>query len=735
MSSLFSFRFSEPGSERKSNLLIYSTSKPTMDMLARVLKQEVESNLAPKKVYLLSPSNCALTQQQCRGDAAFVSEYDAYVGDIDFTLFCINADYAGTLTYCDGNMLPEQLCRGILQQGMIALFKKHSGLIVSNHGYHFVKPSGDHCDKFIRASNLLVSSTEVSFLATSILLYLKRDLKRIYVDTSSISFLVSIALGLTGYFSESQPVIESFESYAALNEPYDFVEDEFSLVFISATTSGSLAKRLLTQTRFGGNQIVTLFHMNLPGDQLGIFDISPADREGIISKIASDCPFCKLGSKQIRIAGDQFLPENPKHDQLVIRKTDFGKERQEFFKLFAANRVLEWNTATSYKEESREHFYISVEQAIQLDEEKLKNNILKNIKRYTSRDLATVITFNDTGSKEFSESIKRHLGEDAESIGWLDSNSFSEQDVRDTASVLVIAGAITSGRSLLSISRRLRCIDTSASIVYLVVFSKLPSQSDFLQLKADLGQGGHELVVLMRCPVPRIKEHTKTPWDWEREVLQPYSEEDPLGEVGHPLPTILASRYASITGSNHGSDDLFLPDSEGKALNLRRTFAFWSDLGFSEERLKNTTQADVYWTIQCVLHDLRTLNESGGLATTYHTTLINPANFDRYNDGIIQACLLRSALPVELDYRVDPAFSRRMADVILSVVNNWNNEQGEATLEFLMALWSQRLRLAGEHLREVCNLRSEEMNEELRFLFDRLHNLLEARSAENGRSA
>jgi len=618
---------------------------------------------------------------------------------------------------------------------MIALFKKHSGLIVSNHGYHFVKPSGDHCDKFIRASNLLVSSTEVSFLATSILLYLKRDLKRIYVDTSSISFLVSIALGLTGFFSGSKPIIESFESYAALNEPYDFVEDEFSLVLISATTSGSLAKRLLSQTRFGGNQIVTLFHMNLPRDQVGVFDISPADREGIISRKASDCPFCKLGSKQIRIAGDQFLPENPKHDQLVIKKSDFGKERQEFFGLFAANGVLKWNTVTSTNEESTEHFYISVEQAVQLDEEELKNNILKNIKRYTSRDLATVITFNDLGSKYFSETIKSHLGEDADSIGWLDSDSFSEADVRDTASVLVVAGAITSGRSLLSISRRLRCINTSASIVYFVVFSKLPAHSDFLQLKKDLGQGGHELVVLMRCPVPRIKEHMKTPWDWEREVLQPYSEEDPLGEVEHPLPTILANRYACIISSIHDSDDLFLPDAEGNALNLRRTFAFWSDLGFSGERLQNTTQADVYWTIQCVLHDLRTLNESGGLATTYHTTLISPANFDRYNDGVIQACLLRSALPVELDYRVDPAFSRRMTDVILSVVNNWNNEQGEATLEFLMALWSQRLRLVAEHLWEVCNLRSEEMNEELRFLFDRLRDLLESKSEEKGTSA
>jgi hypothetical protein len=73
-----------------------------------------------------------------------------------------------------------------------------------------------------------------------------------------------------------------------------------------------------------------------------------------------------------------------------------------------------------------------------------------------------------------------------------------------------------------------------------------------------------------------------------------------------------------------------------------------------------------------------------------------------------------------MDYRVDPAFSRRMTDVILSVINNWNNEQGEATLEFLMALWSRRLRLIDKHVREICALKSDEMSEDIRFMLDRL---------------
>ena len=728
MSDQFVFRFCEPSDSQQRCLVVFSTTKPSFDMLAKILKQDVLSNLVPKKVFLFSPDGCSTTQKECLNDASFVNEYSSYVGDMQSSLFCLKADSEGTLAYCSGEILNENLTKIILHQGMISLFKKHSGLIVSNHGYHFVKPSGDHCDKFIRASNLLVSSVEVSFLAISLLPYLRRDLRRIYVDTSSISFLVSIAIGLYGPFPKSAPSIESFESYAALNEPYDFVEDTSSLVLISATTSGSLAKRLQAQTRFGSSQIVTLFHLNLPSDQQGIFDISPAVSGGILSKKSRECPFCKSGSKQIRIAGDQFLPEVPQHDQLVIKKTDFGTDRLAFFKKFAASKVLEWDTAARNTEDSREHFYIAVEQAVNSSDGKFENHILKNLKRYISRDLAVVITFNDSGSKALEGRVRNHLGEESCSIRWMDSDGLAEDEMRGSASVLVIAGAITSGRSLLSISRKLRCIDPLASIVYLVGFSKLPTQAAYDQLRKDLGQGGHELIVLARCPVPRIKEHTKTSWDWEREVLQPYTDDDPLGDAAVRLTRLLAGRQESIAKHSGNPNGLFLPDRTGNPLRLRRTFAFWSDLGFSEKRLEKTTQADVYWTIQCVLHDLRNKSENNGLATTYHITLISPANFDRYNDGLIQACILRSALPVEMDYRVDHAFSRRMADVILSVINNWNNDQGEAALEFLMALWTRRLQLIDEHLREVCALRSDEMSEDIRFIFDRLTEFPEMRS-------
>jgi hypothetical protein len=720
MSDYFAFRFYEPGDESRRSLVIFFSSKISLDDIAKSLKSDVAENLVPKNVYLISFERFSIARSVCLNDGSFTGEFNSYVGEIDERLKCLSVDQSGGVYFCGEGRVPDELSNAILHSGMIALFKRHSGLVVSNHGYHFIKPSGDHCDKFIRASNLLVSGVEVNFLAVSLLPYLRSDLKRIYVDTSSISFLISIAVQQFNKFDDGIPSIESFESYSALKEPFDFVEDGSSLIFVSATTSGSLVRDLLSTSTFSRDQIVTLFHINLPGDQRGVFDVEKAIDGGLVSRKASECQFCKRGSKLIRIAGDQFLPENPKHELLVIKKDHFEKDRQTFFRQFAATGVLGWNTAASPAEDAKEHFFLAVDTALILGTKPFSDSLQKRIRRHVSRDMATVIVFDDAGSRALEEKIRDYLGDDAKVITWLRPDELNETKLANSGSVLVLVGVITSGRSLLAVSRKLRCINPLSTITYFVAFSKLPNEDAFRQLERDLKQGGHDLVVLTRCSLPRIKEYSKTAWHWEAELLRPLGEDDPLGDGGGSLPDVFIQRRNQLFADSNDPQKLFLPSSDGQPLKLRRTFAFWSDLGFDKSRLLKDNQADVYWTIQAVLHDLRNASENKGLATTYHTTLISPANFDRYNDGVIQACLLRAAHPVEMDYRVDAVFSRQMTDVISSVLKNWDNAQGEAALEFLMALWTRRLCIDDMHLRELVSLKRNEMTEGLKFMFDRI---------------
>lgn len=718
MKDCFSFRFFEPGETKRKSLFIFFSSEASIDSVSRAIKLDVSINLPAKNVFVASLCDSPPSTKIYTEDQSFSSEFESYIGRIDTQLHCLGVKPCGAIVHGEAT-IDSNLRESILKSGMLILFEKHRGVITSSNGYHFIKPSGDHCDKFIRASNLLVSSVEVTFLAVALLPFIANDLKYVYVDTSSISYLVSVALQTSKKYTNQLPAVESFESYSIVDRKYDFVESTSSLVLISATTSGSLAKTIKDHSSFSYDQILTIFHLGLPEGQRGVFDVSAAIPRGIASKKASDCALCKSGAKAIRISGDQFLPDSPKHELLVIRKSDFSRERGDFFKEFATQNVLAWNTASTINAASREHFYIAADQAISTAPVRFMADLEKVIRRRVTRDLKVVVYFQDPGSESIAHKVREYLGAEADTISWVRFNDLNEDNISGKRSVMVIAGAITSGRSLLAASRKLRCIASSSSINYLVAFSKVPTEEAFDQLRKDLCLGGNELTVIRKCPVPRIKEYTKTAWDWERDYLSRFDGGDPLSANNTPAPGMLSERSLSLSRFENDPDSLFLPKPSGEPLKLRNTFAFWSDLGL-ESRTDSATQADVYWTIQVVLHDLRLASDEKGLASTYHTTLISPACFDRYNDGVIQASLLRSALPVEIDYRVDSAYSRQMTDVIISVVDNFGSDQGEASLEFLLALLSKRLRINEDHLQEVLTLRRNQMPEEMLFLIDEL---------------
>lgn len=725
MKQFFTFRFLEPSESVHKSLVIFTELKINFEYLSSVLKEEVQHKFVPKNVFLVSCCEEGYSLSECTQSSSFKQEFDNYiVGNIEEKLRCINVSNKGDFEYCDGSSVERTLRESILKSGMLEIFRERRGLIVSNDAYHFVKPSGAHCNAFIRASNLLVSSCEVSFLALSILPHLNEGIKRVYVDTSSIAFLICSALRLSGHFSKNFPSIESFESYGVFNQSYSFTNDADSIVFISATTSGSLVANLLNNTVFSNNQVVTLFYTSISDGQVGIFDVKEAVNIKIESTKAESCVFCQRGSKLIRIAGEQFLPENPKHELLVIRKTDFSKKYSAFLNQFSAKGVLKFEQLTRNNDSEKEHFFIDVKKALQIDNSQLLKRLEKEAKRHISHDLNLVITFDDEGSQVLKDKLKKYI--DSKRVQFKNFSEIKELNFNEFGSVLVIAGAITSGRTLLRVSRGLRNIKSTSSIVYFVGFSKLPNNEIEQQLKKDLCQGGHDFVILDSCYLPRIKKYgnsnNNTAWQLEENVLKSYSSSNFTSELGNQLPKSLEERYLSLIDGELDANKLFLPDSNNNLLKVRPTFAFWSDWGLTRDQFENATQADVYWTIQCVMHELRNRTEGNGLFTTYHTTLLSPVNFDRYNDGVIQACLLRAALPVELNYRLDSVFSRQMTDVILSVLNNWNSEQGEACLEFLFALWSGRLMLLEDHTNEIIKCHTDNMSDEIKFMLKQIKN-------------
>jgi hypothetical protein len=706
MRGFFAFRFFEPNELDRNSLGIFCSSKTEIDRLIEVIKKDISEAFVPKSVYVMAMVSVKTELLELLENVIFKKEFESILGKTDEKLKPTLVCGEGVFVTSKGENIDDNLRNSIIQGGMHEIFKRRKGVISSSASYHFAKPSGDHCDKFIRASNLLISSAEVYFLALPLLPFITKSITRIYIDTSSIAYLVSTAIQLSSIANSSEVMIESFESYAALKEPYDFVEDRHSLVLISATTSGSMAKQLMSERGFGRDQILTLFHLGLPLGQTGLFNALPAVPGGITSVSAHECKLCKRGSKLIRISGDQFLPETPKHELLVVKKSDFDKERESFFREFAQRGVLQWNKDV---DNSKEHLFIDAEEIINNVSGDFKRDLDRAKNRYLTRHTNTIITLDCKGSVKLGV----YLASGSAGILVKNFSNLDSIDLSNTKSVLVVAGSITSGRKLLSVSRKLRELGEGCVISYFIGFSKLPTVEAETQLKRDLTLGGNEFFVLRKAPLPRVKDHDKTAWDFENDFMVGFSENDPFSESSEKLPAILSERMSAET--TRCDNNLFLPSPAGSELTLRKTFAFWSDIDFSSIST-SVTQSDVYWTIQAILHDLRIRSKDKGLASTYHTTLISPVCFDRYNDGVIQACFLRAAKPVELNYSIDEEFSRQMADVIYSVVSNWATDQGEASLEFLLALACGRLTLMDKHTHEVTKLFDESMPDEMQFL-------------------
>jgi hypothetical protein len=99
--------------------------------------------------------------------------------------------------------------------------------------------------------------------------------------------------------------------------------------------------------------------------------------------------------------------------------------------------------------------------------------------------------------------------------------------------------------------------------------------------------------------------------------------------------------------------------------------------------------------MSAALQNAREHGEAGSrLSSSMHETVVLDAeNFLRFNDGVLQASLLRAADAHELDYSGSPELSEMLREFLEKVFLNASRPYGDASLEFGLALATQRLRL------------------------------------------
>ena len=94
---------------------------------------------------------------------------------------------------------------------------------------------------------------------------------------------------------------------------------------------------------------------------------------------------------------------------------------------------------------------------------------------------------------------------------------------------------------------------------------------------------------------------------------------------------------------------------------------------------------------------MRNNHQDGLFQTTFVKNLIDPFIFNRFNDGIIQASILRASKANELNFSLSYNESNNMLSLIKTFIKHREEQQGEAMFEFLYSIAIGKLRLHSDH--------------------------------------
>ncbi|MBX3412596.1 MAG: hypothetical protein KF708_07905 [Pirellulales bacterium] len=501
----------------------------------------------------------------------------------------------------------------------------------------------------------------------------------------------------------SAATVNSFESYEGLKK-FVFRESEHSVVLVSASTSGGLEEEICRrEQRFRPGQIVTLFSLGVGQRDSNVLLNLEEDRTfrdslgDFVSYEHAECPLCSQGSIAVPMMGDQFLPVRSDTKSILILRSDAPTWLARFLAATMGNGWLRAYYRSANTMHAASNVFVDLESALTRDDR--ENVLMQRIERLMLQVVPAatrlIVHLDDPASSILARRVRATLSEDADCEVCAAKNA-EQATAHDQGSTLVLAAAVASGQSLLAVSQSLRNLQTNGAISYAVALSRMATTADQEKLERDLRMGelaaDYGFGVAERIHLPLVGRNAGCSWSDELNSLQEWA-----GVADGRLRVLLEERIDILRRSQSDterglSDRLFWPHVGEQEMRLRNGFVFLP----RDTRAEQMSQGDVFFAIVCVLHYLRCGNgaKSPLRQTEYERRVLSPLCFDRFNDGVVQAAILRAAIPPELDYSASPEESQRMTSIIRSILEAAQTQKGEASREFLLAMVLGRLVLS-----------------------------------------
>lgn len=589
----------------------------------------------------------------------------------------------------------------IRKAGLKKLFDVRRVFVVAPPGFTFVKPSHKRSTHFLRAEEALTEVESAQFLAFALLEKLNKralavgaKLDVIFVDTMAIA---SVAYALREIYCElydlPRPRVVSFHSHDGLDE-IDAPLYGTSFTLISASSSMNLEQEWKKRTRCHPDEVVTLLTLDCAKhheDALCALE-TPDD-------IGNGRQYRYGELKDLSIVGERFAPEDLLPKSVLLKKDKHRVESvARFCEAFAKSGRLAVQARGSVPTAKVRPIYLDGWGLLEND--KFVAFVDKILCQKTPASVSTIVYQSDAASHEIAKRCAKRLQEVMNRGMPLDLLSDAEIEAQTKTpdpqgALLIVAAVVGRGTKLLSISRDLRDIHYGAR-TYLIgaQIAETATQVNALapNLKHSATQANINVERFMGIAIgPGISESFLN----EAEVFK---------NVKQEFGATFQNRIGNLRGSERGlAGCAFIASDEEltERLKLRADFAYWAPF-YKED---DETSAGVLATVGALLQNAREGkfdDETHRLSTdAFQQVILHPENFTRYNDGAIQAALLRCARVGELDYSRERNSSQFMLDFLSNVFEQYGRRQGEAAGEFALALHTGRLRLDERHFKEL----------------------------------
>lgn len=604
---------------------------------------------------------------------------------------------------------PDRVAKSLssmLQTGLERIFCTDHVIIEAPPGFEFIKHGNGNQKRsrtFLRAEQALTDTAVVSFIALCIwqrLLGYRADslprLRAIFVDTMGIS---PVAFALREFFTLASlgvlPQVESFHSYGGMDK-VRVTDKVHTLCLISASTSMDMHQSWVNSKGVEPSQVLTFVtRSGGANSRYALVQLKDRRLDEKYPRSAVSAPY------SIRIKGETFLPDlegaksvtiGLKHS-LFDRESRYQADARTQASVYKFPELLVHGSATDSNPTYKPVFV----DAIKIAENKLFSSaLIELVDQFGFAKAKWVLHQDDPGSKSLALKVAEHIGVPM-------SNVLPAVEVTSTSnfgddSIVIVGAVVGQGSQLVGISRDLRGKHKGHRLYLSGVhipstFAARDMLSRNLE-KTKPGEGTYRFKAF--CSLPTGVAGSSA-FIAEKMLF------DRFPSVGWPAP--IKTRFEAISKNRIATPAFgFLPSGANldDSLRLREGFTFWT-----------TTYEDgpwtsaVMWVMGATLQRARedtSLPENLQLrSTALGQVFLDPENFTRYNDGIIQAAILRVALEHEMDYRGQVDASDRMSRFLTRLFRNVLDRNSEAILEFLASLACQRLRLEPDHLVQFIN--------------------------------